>query len=154
MDKEDRNEDHGGKAELQRLQRQHENIKKTQTAEKMAETRKTAASTSRHRSQCRLQLLRGIFSIRKPRITWNLLTNWSMKGRTDMILDLVLSDELFFDAVVQEFSCTTEKELKSAIKHWAARMVTYLKNHEQIFMTKVILFLIMMMIMLLMLMMM
>ena len=83
-------------------------------------------------------MLRGIFSIRKPRITWNLLTNWSMKSRTDMILDLVLSDELFFDAVVQEFSCTTEKELKSAIKHWAARIVTYLKNHEQIFMTKVI----------------
>ena len=122
-----------GMDELDVLKEGMVGIKKKTISEQLYMQRTLAKSTSRKRTQSKLELLKALFSLSHPKITMTFLTDFSAKGRTAAVLLRILSHEGLFRAVRDEFEGRTEVELMHQLRFWVPRMAEKLDPEGTIF---------------------
>ena len=76
-----------------------------------------AAATCRKKTQTKLYLLQAIFDCLDPNITYKLLTDFEAKGRTEAVIKLMLSCEILYRAMTDEFDVCTSEAFRMSVKH-------------------------------------
>ena len=109
--------DNRGQAELGNLREDMEKFKSKKQAHKVYLARTMAAATRRKKTQTKLYLLQAIFDCLDPNITYKLLTDFEAKGRTEAVIKLMLSCEILYRAMTDEFDVCTSEAFRMSVKH-------------------------------------